>query len=239
MSERNDITGHEPDIEVVDYLYGEMTPEHRAAFERRLQDEPALKAEVARLQALKIRLDGLPSSEPPPELVERVLAEAHAACRRRERQETGWLDRLAESLRWLVRPQAGIALAAMLVVAVGIYMAREAKQPTRPGTPEQAREEMRPLPSKPADEPSAVVPALPGMAEKGAEQGDAGVATAVAEGQPEGKKEGKKEGKREGVGAGFAPVREDASGADLHRKAAGDMGKDGKAEQAAAEAPAA
>ncbi len=153
MSERNDTRGYEPDIEVVDYLYGEMTPERRAAFERRLQDEPELRAEVARFQALKTRLDGLPEMEPPPELVDRVIAQAHEACRRREQAEPGWLDRLAESVRWLLRPQAGIALAAMLVVAVGIYMAREAKQPGKPGTPEQAREEMRPLPSKSAPEP--------------------------------------------------------------------------------------
>jgi hypothetical protein len=148
MSDRNDTRGHEPDIEVVDYLYGEMTPERRAAFERRLQEEPALRAEVARFQALKTRLDGLPGIEPPPELVERVIAEAHAACRKREQAEVGWLERLAESFRWLLKPQAGVALAAMLVVAVGIYMAREAKQPSKPGTPEQAREEMRPLPEK-------------------------------------------------------------------------------------------
>jgi anti-sigma-K factor RskA len=122
---------HERESELSAYLLGELDAERRAAFERALADDAALRAEVERLRPVVARLDALPAEgwedapEPPPLRLSREALDtepagtaaggarrAPAPRRRRRRFPRGPL---------VVRPAFAAAAAAMLLgVGVGI-----------------------------------------------------------------------------------------------------------------------
>lgn len=99
------------DPDLGSYLLGELAPEERARFERRLADEPALRAQVERLAPVVTRLDDVPDQAwealPPAPPLE-TLAPAAARSRRR------WLPTL------MPRAWAATALAAVALLAAGI-----------------------------------------------------------------------------------------------------------------------
>jgi len=130
-----------PDERLVDFLYGEMPDEERREFLRQVDLKPELKAELEQYSSLKEKLDWIESPEPPPEAVANVLAAA-------ERSVRGTPNRLtiADVLSWLLKPQLGLAAAALLVVALGTYMLREASLPESPESPEAMKEALKPAP---------------------------------------------------------------------------------------------
>ena len=138
----------------MEYVYGEMEPAARRAFEDALAADPELKAEVAAFQALRSRLSEVPDPEPPAHLVADILAMADQACVDRTRRRS-W----SSLFQALLQPQVGLGLAALVVVAVGIYIMQEADKPMQPGSLESARKEFRAAPSgAPAVDLPAAVP---------------------------------------------------------------------------------
>jgi anti-sigma-K factor RskA len=101
------------DGDIVDYLLGELTPDERAAIERRMREDAAFRREVERMRPVVAQLEALPrdawerrGAPPLPELP--PLPAAPAAERRRGRRPA-----------W--RPVAAVAACAALIAAgVGI-----------------------------------------------------------------------------------------------------------------------
>jgi anti-sigma-K factor RskA len=110
---------HEREPELSAYLLGELAGEERAAFERALAQDAALRAEVERLRPVVARLDALPGEawedapQPPPlRLPSETAAPAVAPPRRWRRWLHGPL---------MVRP-AFAALGAAALLALGIVV---------------------------------------------------------------------------------------------------------------------
>jgi hypothetical protein len=142
--------------QLVAYLYGEMSVEERDRFLSALEAHPDLKEEMGRLSSLKVRFEELPLPAPPPEAVEKVLSASREALRSARAETAGFS--LAEVLAWLIKPQFGLGLAALLVVAVGVYMMHEAEKPKDPASREQVKEEMRPAQPPRTPAPQATAP---------------------------------------------------------------------------------
>ena len=66
---------------LVDYLYGEMAPEEREAFERLLESDPALRAEADAMGQVRKAAAGLPRMELPADARRRILRAAHRHAR--------------------------------------------------------------------------------------------------------------------------------------------------------------
>jgi len=133
------------DERVVEFVYGELSAADEAAFEKELEQRPDLKAQVAELTALQRSIDTIETPEPPAEVVADILA--YAAGRNRVVRTEPVPEKrltLADIFRWMVQPQVGMAMAAMLVVAVGVYMGQSARRPAEPGSAQEVKERMRP-----------------------------------------------------------------------------------------------
>ncbi len=150
--------GQPLDERVVEFVYGELSPAAKAAFSQELARRPELQAQVDQLLALGQHLDHVPVPEPPPDVVADIMA--YAASRHRVVASKQGRDRitLADLLGWLTTPQAGLAMAAVLVIAVGVYMGQSARRATEPGSAQEVKETMRPtrtVTAAQAPEPSA------------------------------------------------------------------------------------
>jgi hypothetical protein len=133
------------DERVVEFVYGELSAVDDAALRKELEQRPDLQAQVDELVALQRNLDTIDTPEPPAEVVADIMA--YAAGRNRVVRTEPVPEKrltLADILRWLIQPQVGMAMAAMLVVAVGVYMGQSARRPTEPGSAREVKERMRP-----------------------------------------------------------------------------------------------
>ena len=115
---------HEREPELSAYLLGELGAEERAAFERALAQDAALRAEVERLRPVVARLDALPAEgwedapEPPP-LRLPSATDAPASSRARPRRRRRWLQGPLT-----LRPAfAALGAAAMLAAGIAIGFA--------------------------------------------------------------------------------------------------------------------
>jgi len=144
------------ELRLMEYLYGEMTPAEEAEFLPLLEEHPELKERLAEYGRLKGTLDQLGNPEPPPELIANVLSRAAQPQRMSvARTESTARFGLAQLLAFMIRPQFGLGLAAMLVIAVGLYMVREARRPLEPGSPADVRERLKPKVTAKADKKAA------------------------------------------------------------------------------------
>jgi anti-sigma-K factor RskA len=97
------------DSDIVDYLLGELTPDERAAIERRIRDDPGFRREVERMRPVVADLEALPPDawergEVPP-LPDLPLAPAAPSPEPRRP-------------RWpALRPVAAVAVSAALIAA--------------------------------------------------------------------------------------------------------------------------
>lgn len=163
------------DERVVEFVYGELSAVDEAAFRKELEKRPDLQAQVADLTALQRNIDAVKMPEPPAEVVADILA--YAAGRNRfVRTEKVPKERLtlADIFRWLMQPQVGMAMAALLVVAVGVYMGQSARRPTEPGSAQEVKERMRPTRAVARSEAPPAESALAESAEAVEEEARAG-----------------------------------------------------------------
>lgn len=113
------------DIEdrLMDYLYEELTDEESAAFEEELRHHPDLQAEVSAHRRTRSAFARLPEVEVPHLVQANILREARkaaAAVDEAQRRPKGLLARIAELL---MQPAAATAMVAVLVAAIGLYVA--------------------------------------------------------------------------------------------------------------------
>ncbi len=152
------------DERVVEFIYGELSATDEAALRKELEQRPDLQAQVDELVALQRNLDTIETPEPPAEVVADIMAYAAGRSRvvRTEPVPEKRLT-LADIFRWLTQPQVGMAMAAMLVVAVGVYMGQSARRPAEPGSAQEVKERMRPTRavSKKDEAPTAAAKAAP------------------------------------------------------------------------------
>jgi anti-sigma-K factor RskA len=126
--------------QAVAYLLRELGAAERLEFERRLAAEPALRAEVERLEPVVVRLRELPpeswEAEPPP----LQLPGAEPALRPRPAGESGWLSGLLRPRRIALAGAAALALFAGGIV-VGSQLSEDSG-----GEPAVASIQLEPLP---------------------------------------------------------------------------------------------
>lgn len=141
MAFDGDIKGTGLDERLVDFLYGEMTKQEEDEFLEQLEARPDLKEELSRLSALKRGLDRLESPEPPAMAIAAIKTAARQELERELAVQPSWTAWLATLI---LKPQFGLGLAAMMVVAVGVYMLQQATRPTDLKSTEEVKERMRP-----------------------------------------------------------------------------------------------
>jgi len=138
---------HERESELSAYLLGELGAEERAAFERALAQDAALRAEVERLRPVVARLDALPAEgwedapEPPP-LRLPSATDAPASSRARPRRRRRWLQGPLT-----LRPAfAALGAAAMLAAGIAIGFAVDGGGSSRaPAVAQQRTVSLQPL----------------------------------------------------------------------------------------------
>ena len=113
------------DIEdrLMDYLYEELSDEESAAFEQELRHHPDLQAEVGAHRRTRSAFARLPEVEVPHLVQANILREARkaaAAVGEAREKPRGFFARLAELL---MQPAAATAMLAVLVAAIGLYVA--------------------------------------------------------------------------------------------------------------------
>lgn len=103
---------------VLDYVYGEMTPDEAEAFETVLAADAELAAEVEALRGLRKAASGLPSVHLPAEARRRILRAAHTHARMASRafDFAGFLERL------ILSPGFSGALVVLVALGVGTHL---------------------------------------------------------------------------------------------------------------------
>jgi hypothetical protein len=124
---RHDLGGGGPDQppggdELIDLLYGELSPDEERAVRARVAGDPALSAQLASFERVRELARAAAHEEPPPRITAQLLAEAaQVASRRRaaapDAQAAGWWARLRSWLQPLVAHPALTAATSVLVVA--------------------------------------------------------------------------------------------------------------------------
>lgn len=118
---------------LVDYLYGELTAEQAAAFERSLQDHPEVQRELEAMQQTRSVLGDMEQFDPPPALTDRLMAEA--AARAPRAPQPSLLERIHAGLKLLVvHPAVSAAVTVVVVVGLSLYVYRLGK-PTEDAPP--------------------------------------------------------------------------------------------------------
>ncbi|TNF32545.1 MAG: hypothetical protein EP329_09770, partial [Deltaproteobacteria bacterium] len=123
------MTRQELDELLVDYLYDELEPAQRVAFEEGLDEHPELAAEVEAHRKTRSMVADIPTFALPPGLLDGVLAEAQqvagaaaAAAAAAAEKRPGFFERLS---RLIMQPAFATAALAVVVIGVGvIYMSR-------------------------------------------------------------------------------------------------------------------
>lgn len=142
MSDKTRSSQEQLDALWVEHLYGELTPEQEAEFQRLLAQNPALAEELAAQEAMLDALPKLPAMDPPQHVVDEVLRESRRHLDTlKQRHESGFWTRF-----WIgVRPAIAMSAAAAITLVVGYYAVEHAVEPDKPGSRERMEQEMRPV----------------------------------------------------------------------------------------------
>jgi len=104
---------------LLDYLYGELEPDQRDAFERALPAFPEVQAELEQHQWTRQQMTRLPLVALPAGALDRALAEADKLAAAHAPAKLGWAERLR---RLVMQPAFGVAFVALVAVGVGVTM---------------------------------------------------------------------------------------------------------------------
>jgi hypothetical protein len=110
------------------YLYDEMSPEERTAFEKELSENPALRALLDREERFQRACPVGAGHLPPDDLLTESRLLLRLALRRERERGTPLLRRLADILRPL-SPQARYAFGAVALLLLGLVLGRTAFGP--------------------------------------------------------------------------------------------------------------
>lgn len=155
---------------LVDYLYDELSPEARAAFEDELAADPALAAELEALRGARASFQSLPVEPMPRGLLDDVLRQADAqaatfakASAQPGAGSPGFFERALEGLRRLVF-QPAFAMGMVLVLVAGVALVAT-RNPSEIAGMEVARDVPRLPPVAMAPAEAAPAPAAAPLAQ--------------------------------------------------------------------------
>jgi hypothetical protein len=118
-----------PDL-VVDYLYDELDPEQRTAFEAALPDAPDVRAEVEAFQRTRETFADLDELDVPSPISDKLMAEAARVAPAPQRRSL--LERIRAGLSLLVlHPAISAAVVMVAVLGVSLYVYRHGAPPSR------------------------------------------------------------------------------------------------------------
>lgn len=146
------MTSDEARGRVLDYAYGEMSPEEVARFEAVLAGDEALRADVEAVRAVREAASGLAAVPLPVDVRARLLREAERYARRR----AGTVPVLWSFLeRFLLSPAFAGALVVVVAVGVGVHLLLEVGTEDRLSRIERA-ERAAVSESEPAEAPAVL-----------------------------------------------------------------------------------
>jgi hypothetical protein len=105
------------DNRLLDYVYDELDASERESFERKLEEDAALRAELVRVQSTRTMMQRVVDDEPPQELFYDLVREARKAVA--QQHQPSLLQRFSAAL---LRPQAATALLVLVVAVTGVYL---------------------------------------------------------------------------------------------------------------------
>jgi len=140
----NDVTQPTPDMapsrseldeQLLDYLYGELEPEQRAAFERALPAHPELVKELEQHRWTRARMAELPVVPLPAGALDQAMlaAEQHIQAATPATVRPGFFARLG---KLFLQPAFATAFVAVLGVGVGLFMSRSRELPALGPSPD-------------------------------------------------------------------------------------------------------
>lgn len=141
-SQKNDVTQPTPyqaqsraepsrsemEEQLIDYLYGELDPDQRAAFERALPAHPEVAAELERHRWTRARMAELPVVPLPAGALDEAMlaAERHIQSVAKVAPRPGFFARLG---KLFLQPAFATAFVAVLGVGIGLFMSRSRDLP--------------------------------------------------------------------------------------------------------------
>lgn len=117
---------------LLDYLYGEMAPDERQAYEHALEGHPDLIAQVRGYRRVREAARGVEGPAVPEQALRNVLRQAreHAVELRESHERSrgfgGWLGRLGG---FLLRPAVATAFLFLIVLGTGVLLVQRGEQP--------------------------------------------------------------------------------------------------------------
>jgi len=105
------------DNRLLDYVYDELEASERESFERRLEEDATLRAELERVQSTRTMMERVVDAEPPQELFYDLVREARKAVA--QQHQPSLFQRFTAAL---LRPQAATALLVLVVAVTGVYL---------------------------------------------------------------------------------------------------------------------
>lgn len=200
----------ETDNRLVEFLYDEMSPEDRAAFQQQLDTAPDLRREVTSTRAALTLLRRHSVDHPVPDaLTERLSAAATRATL------PLWRRLLAPfALRGEGKPAFALGLLALVVMGLGAFLVIGRSGPVgpRPGTETVARSEAPALDRAPRTEDTRTVATRQGLLETAKDKNDDGY-VATGEGRPDTSVDGLRGGVTSGAGGKAEAPRDQAKAA--------------------------
>lgn len=150
MSEQNRSLRDQFEEMLVEFLFGELTPEREARFQELLRSNPSWRTEVDEHARLLASIPKQPEMDPPQAVVDEVLRESrrHLETLGARGQHSFW-----KGLWSGFRPLIAVSAAAALTVVVGYYAVEHAVEPDAPGSRARMEQELRPSP-KTGDAPA-------------------------------------------------------------------------------------
>lgn len=116
------MTSDEARGRVLDYAYGEMSPDEAARFEALLASDPALQAEVEAVRAVREAASGLAAVPLPVDVRVRLLREAERYARKRAKTVPVFWSFLE---RFLLSPAFTGAMVVVVALGVGVHLLLE------------------------------------------------------------------------------------------------------------------
>lgn len=179
MSEQNRSLRDQFEEMLVDFLFGELTPEREARFQELLRSNPSWRTEVEEHARLLASIPKQPEMDPPQAVVDEVLRESrrHLETLATRGQHSFW-----KGLWSGFRPLIAVSAAAALTLVVGYYAVEHAVEPDAPGSKARMEQELRPSPVT-TDIPAAAPAPEAGLSADNlaaAEKADTGVVETAA-----------------------------------------------------------
>jgi len=111
------MSASDQDNRIVEYLYGELEPAERVAFEQSLEADAELRAELESFRGTRAMMNSVVDEEPPQALFYELVREARKAAS--PEQRPSFIQQLMAAL---IRPQAATAMLVLIVAGTGLYL---------------------------------------------------------------------------------------------------------------------